>query len=231
PDVGSTSWASQEAKKGSAASSGAVGAGAGSRLKLEAPLAKGPGASPQGSPEDQPAGWRARLKPVEKSPVDRAPEAKEPQVLREPRAGDAAGKASGSSKAGIRITLTSVRVDRTPGAAGPGASLPGTASRGPHPPLQAAPRRLMAKPEGLKSPQDRRREQDLLDQYVHTVNSRSDIIDFLDEDRLREQEEDEVLQSMIQKLDLQRSGEEQRKKPRFRLSSIWSPKSRSRTPE
>ncbi|KAJ1067732.1 hypothetical protein K5549_016386, partial [Capra hircus] len=104
----------------------------------------GPGASPQGSPEDQPAGWRARLKPVEKSPADRAPEPKEPQVLGEPRAGDAAGKASGSSKGGIRITLTSVRVDRTPGAAGPRASLPGAAAS-----ASASPLRKLAVPASL----------------------------------------------------------------------------------
>lgn len=40
PGVGSSSQSSQEAKKGPAVSSGAVGASAGSRLKPEAPLAK-----------------------------------------------------------------------------------------------------------------------------------------------------------------------------------------------
>ncbi|XP_023378143.1 MICAL-like protein 2 [Pteropus vampyrus] len=277
----------QAAVKTSAVSSGVSRAGAGSRLRPEASLAKGLSASPQEGQEDGPARWRGLLKPVDKnSPAERALEPKEPRIPGEPRAGNVPWKAP------VHVTVTPVPPERTPGPAEPRPSLsaappspaPSPSRRRklaipanldvsgdwlqPQPWAQEAPARSRKEEEGwpppqdkpgrpldpagvpappskavtspvrvsgrgwqavpaesLKSPQDRQREQDLLNKYVRTVNDRSDIVDFLDEDRLREQEEDEMLQNMIQKLDLQR------KKPKSRLSKAWSLRSRSRTPE
>ncbi|XP_063790657.1 MICAL-like protein 2 [Pseudophryne corroboree] len=60
-------------------------------------------------------------------------------------------------------------------------------------------RNLMNKPEHLKSHLDKAREKQLLDKYILIVNDRSEIIECLDEDRLREKEEDEVMANMIKK--------------------------------
>ncbi|XP_032250109.1 MICAL-like protein 2 isoform X4 [Phoca vitulina] len=321
--VGTTSRAStspQVGRKSPPVSSGASWAGASSKLKPEAPLAKGASASPQEGQEDGPAGWRARLKPVEKkSPAER--------VLAEPRMGEAPGKVRGSSEAPVHVPPTPLRPDRTAGAASPGPSPSGRplGSAGvPAPPSKAVTnrarlhpdyvppeeiqrhmqniesqldalelrgvelekrlraaegdasedalmvewfqlihekqlllrqeselmhkardqrlveqqlhlegelRQLMAKPKGLKSLKDQQREEDLLHQYISTVEDRSHIVDFLEEDRLREQEEDEMLQNMIQSLDLQKSSGDQKKKSKFSLSRVWSLRSKSRTPE
>nr|DBA19447.1 TPA: hypothetical protein GDO54_015284 [Pyxicephalus adspersus] len=60
-------------------------------------------------------------------------------------------------------------------------------------------RNLMSKPEHMKSERDKKRESDLLDKYLLIVNDRSEIIECLDEDRIREKEEDEMMENMIRK--------------------------------
>uniref|UniRef100_A0AAZ3QC36 BMERB domain-containing protein n=1 Tax=Oncorhynchus tshawytscha TaxID=74940 RepID=A0AAZ3QC36_ONCTS len=61
-------------------------------------------------------------------------------------------------------------------------------------------RRLMDKPERLKTLWDRRREEELMVKLVEIVNDRNAIIDGLDDDRLREDEEDEQLNKMMKTL-------------------------------
>uniref|UniRef100_A0A8C9AJV3 MICAL like 2 n=1 Tax=Prolemur simus TaxID=1328070 RepID=A0A8C9AJV3_PROSS len=128
PSVGSASRASvspQAGKRSSTVSSWVSRVGADSRLKPEAPTAEGKspldmGASPREGQDDGPAGWRARLKPVDKkSPPERTPELKEPQALPEPRVGEAPRKVSSSFAGGIHITLTPVGPDRTSRPASP----------------------------------------------------------------------------------------------------------------
>ncbi|CAK6972993.1 protein-methionine sulfoxide oxidase mical2b [Scomber scombrus] len=65
-------------------------------------------------------------------------------------------------------------------------------------------RRLMEKPEHLKTPLDKKKEQQLMDKLVGIVNDRNAIIDGLDEDRLREEEEDEELNKMMMNFNLKK---------------------------
>ncbi|XP_034415420.1 protein-methionine sulfoxide oxidase mical2b isoform X2 [Cyclopterus lumpus] len=58
-------------------------------------------------------------------------------------------------------------------------------------------RRLMEKPERLKTTWDRKREEQLMAKLVEIVNDRNAIIDGLDEDRLREDEEDVELDKLM----------------------------------
>lgn len=89
-------------------------------------------------------------------------------------------------------------------------------------------RRLVDKPEYLKTRREKEREKELLDSYLNTVNDRNNIVECLDEDRIREKEEDQMLADMIRKLDGSLEGQEtEKKKNKFRLSKIWKQKNKS----
>ncbi|NWI62734.1 MILK2 protein, partial [Todus mexicanus] len=89
-------------------------------------------------------------------------------------------------------------------------------------------RHLMNKPEELKTRREMEREKELLELYLNTVDDRNNIVECLDEDRLREQEEDQMLADMIQRLDGSlESQESEKKKNKFRLSKIWKQKNKN----
>ncbi|XP_055565299.1 MICAL-like protein 2 [Falco cherrug] len=93
-------------------------------------------------------------------------------------------------------------------------------------------RHLMSKPEELKTPREKEREKELLESYLNTVNDRNNIVECLDEDRLREQEEDQMLADMIQRLDGSlESQEPEKKKNKFHLPKIRKQKNKSKAQE
>ncbi|XP_015249493.1 PREDICTED: MICAL-like protein 2 [Cyprinodon variegatus] len=83
-------------------------------------------------------------------------------------------------------------------------------------------RRLMDKPEHLKTSRDKQREQQLMDKLLEIVNDRNAIIDGLDEDRLREEEEDEELNKMMMSFNVNKD-KTKRKSQKFKFFS-WGGK-------
>lgn len=77
-------------------------------------------------------------------------------------------------------------------------------------------RRLMEKPEYLKTEWDRRKEKELMDKLVEIVNDRNAIVEGLDDDRLREEEEDEQLNKMMMNFDIKKD-KSKKKSPMSKL--------------
>uniref|UniRef100_A0A673NJS7 MICAL-like protein 2 n=1 Tax=Sinocyclocheilus rhinocerous TaxID=307959 RepID=A0A673NJS7_9TELE len=63
-------------------------------------------------------------------------------------------------------------------------------------------RRLINKPEHVKTLDEKKRETELLNRLMKIVNDRNAIVEGLEEDRIREEEEDQQLNEMMQRLGL-----------------------------
>ncbi|XP_057700628.1 protein-methionine sulfoxide oxidase mical2b [Corythoichthys intestinalis] len=59
-------------------------------------------------------------------------------------------------------------------------------------------RKLIEKPDHLKTPFERKREEELMSKLMEIINDRNAIVEGLDEDRLREEEEDEELNKLLE---------------------------------
>lgn len=81
---------------------------------------------------------------------------------------------------------------------------------------------LLDKPEHLKTACDRRKEEELMEKLVGIVNDRNAIVEGLDEDRLREDEEDEQLNKMMMNFNLKKD-KTKKKSPMSRLF-VWGAK-------
>ncbi|XP_068607339.1 protein-methionine sulfoxide oxidase mical2b [Brachionichthys hirsutus] len=84
-------------------------------------------------------------------------------------------------------------------------------------------RRLMDKPEHLKTSWERKKEEQLIGKLLGIVNDRNAIVDGLDEDRLREEEEDEQLNKMLKDFNI-KTEKTRRKSPMSRLFGWGSKK-------
>uniref|UniRef100_A0A4W3I7I6 BMERB domain-containing protein n=1 Tax=Callorhinchus milii TaxID=7868 RepID=A0A4W3I7I6_CALMI len=72
-------------------------------------------------------------------------------------------------------------------------------------------RLLMEKADETKTEADQAREKELVEELIKTVEDRNNIIDRLDEDRLREKEEDQMMEAMIQRMDGTKDAEQPKK--------------------
>lgn len=85
-------------------------------------------------------------------------------------------------------------------------------------------RRLLEKPDHLKSSEEQQREEQLMQKLVEIVDGRNAIVDGLDEDRLREFEEDQELNEMMKTLGLKKA----KSKRKSSISKLFRRRSKKR---
>ncbi|KAF1379719.1 hypothetical protein PFLUV_G00178940 [Perca fluviatilis] len=85
-------------------------------------------------------------------------------------------------------------------------------------------RRLLEKPDHLKSKEEQQREKKLMQRLMEIVDGRNAIVEGLDEDRLREVEEDQQLNEMMQNLGVKKA----KSKRKSSISKLFKRRSKRR---